>query len=118
MSKLLMNIDLQAFRCPTAQVHLNRLLDKFLNSDADEMTITTIEPSLGRSLAERIVILGLPFVLSGHVSETPITDDHIKIWSGYFDEEDFSDVSIRKTYQLTRSTASGERDQTAECPKG
>lgn len=49
-----MHLDLQAFRCPTAQQYAMKALTLFAGTDGVEMVIVTVEPSLGRDIRHRI----------------------------------------------------------------
>lgn len=97
-----MEVDLKAYRCPNAQIMANAALQRFIASGALSMKLTSIEPSLERSLRARIEHLGLPLELSPDVVHTPITQEQRGVWLSDFDEEDFEDVNISRTFVLVR----------------
>lgn len=98
-----MNIDLLAYRCPNAQLFLNQLLPTFIASGEAELRISSIEPSLERSLRQRVAHLDLNVEIDAAVSEVPITDEHRNAWSNEFDEEDYGDVSVIRTFSIRRT---------------
>ncbi|MBE8232317.1 MAG: hypothetical protein HAW67_01180 [Endozoicomonadaceae bacterium] len=87
-----MNVNLEAMRCPNAQITLNSLLSQFDDSDNKTLSIRTIEPSLLRSIKQRIAHNDHPMQVA-ETSHTPITEEHINLWSDKFDEEDYEDVT-------------------------
>lgn len=110
-----MVIDLQAHRCPTAQVLMNRALELFMKSDEDELVIISIEPSLLRNTEARIVGLDFDAGVSS-VSHRDITDQDLKRWSCKFDSDDFGDVRIVQTIKVQknpRRSAGAKGDQAA-----
>lgn len=96
-----MHLDLQAFRCPTAQQYAMKALTLYAGTDGVEMVIVTVEPSLGRDIRHRIAHLGLPFDLQ-LCPDRPITDEIRASWSERFDEEDYSDVEVQRVFKLVR----------------
>ena len=97
-----MEIDLKAYRCPNAQIMANAALQRFIESNAGAIMLTSIEPSLERSLKHRIEHLGLPVQLSPVVSEIEITTELRQTWLSEFDEEDFEDVTFKRIFLITR----------------
>lgn len=96
-------IDLMALRCPNAQVQLNSLLKMFLDSSACfAMDLVSIEPSLERSLRERIAHYDLPLLLDKEVQEVAITGLDIEKWKDNFDAEDYEDVKIKRIYTIRK----------------
>ncbi len=98
-----MNVDLLAYRCPNAQLFLNQLLPSFIESGEAELRISSIEPSLERSLRQRVAHLDLNVEIDAAVTEVPITDEHRDAWSADFDEEDYGDVSVIRTFAIRRT---------------
>ena len=86
-----MNIDFEARRCPNAQIYLNMILEGFINSEIKAVTLITIEPSLLRSLKERIAHYEIPISIND-IEESVISDEHIEKWKNDYDEDDFGDV--------------------------
>jgi hypothetical protein len=87
---VVMNIDFEARRCPNAQIYLNMILDGFNNSDLNAAELITIEPSLLRSLKERIAHYELPISITD-IEECSIREEHIKAWQHDYDD-DYGDV--------------------------
>lgn len=87
-----MLIDLKAHRCPTAQVLMNRVLEKFSQMDESELKIMSIEPSLERNTKARIAGLGLNMSIVC-VEQRPLSNTDITKWSSEFDEEDYDGVN-------------------------
>lgn len=98
-----MKIDLLAYRCPNAQLFLNQLLPTFIASGEAVLRIFSIEPSLERSLRQRVAHLDLDVEIDAEVTEAPITDEHRNAWSNDFDEEDYGDVSVIRTFSVRRT---------------
>ena len=94
-----MNLDLKAYRCPDAQIMVNKILRAFAESEHEKIEITSIEPSLKRSIRERIAHFELPISLVS-VEELPITQSDLDAWSEDFDEDYFGDVSVKSKYLL------------------
>tara|TARA_R110000744_G_scaffold124217_2_gene229693 strand:- start:8132 stop:8431 length:300 start_codon:yes stop_codon:yes gene_type:complete len=86
-----MKIDFEARRCPNAQTYLNMILEGFINSEIKTVTLITIEPSLLRSLRERIAHYEMPISIMD-IEECVISDEHIEAWLNDYDEDDFGDV--------------------------
>jgi hypothetical protein len=86
-----MEINLQAHRCPTAQVLMNRALEVFIASDAEELAISSIEPSLLRNTEGRIAGLDLPAKVTT-VHSRPISQKDIELWQEKYDHDDYGDV--------------------------
>jgi hypothetical protein len=97
-----MNIDLQAARCPNAQLQLNKALEMFLDSNDQSLTVASIEPSLLRSIKERIAHFELPITLLDEGVNTRITEFHQSAWLDNFYEEDFEGVEHITTYTLIK----------------
>lgn len=97
-----MEVDLKAYRCPNAQIMANAALQRFIAAGAASMKLTSIEPSLERSLKARIEHLGLPLELSPDVIETAISPVQREAWLSDFDEEDFEDVQVSRTFVLVK----------------
>lgn len=96
-----MEINLQAHRCPTAQILMNRALEVFMASEATELVISTIEPSLLRNTEARLA--GLDFdaeVASVHSRE--ISDKDLLCWQEKFDQDDFADVGVIQTISVQK----------------
>lgn len=87
-----MLLNLQAHRCPNAQVLFNRALEAFHRSLDSELVIVTIEPSMERSVAGRIAGYDLPLQIAA-VTASAISESDLELWQSNFDEEDYSDVS-------------------------
>lgn len=104
-------IDLQALRFPVAQIHLNNLLDKFIESETDIMTIISIEPMLRRCIEQRIIHRELPLSLQDNPLIEKISQQHIVEWGEDFDEEDYEDVSNRIHYTIKRLRTTGQHQQ-------
>tara|TARA_R110002020_G_scaffold460762_1_gene679396 strand:- start:61 stop:360 length:300 start_codon:yes stop_codon:yes gene_type:complete len=86
-----MKIDFEARRCPNAQTYLNMILEGFINSEIKTVTLITIEPSLLRSLRERIAHYEMPISIMD-IEECVISDEYIEAWQNDYDEDDFGDV--------------------------
>ena len=97
-----MEFNLKAHRCPTAQILLNRALEMFMASDAEELVITTIEPSLKRNTEARIAGLDLAAEISA-VHSRDISNNDLHNWSDNFDEDDFGDVTQVVTITVRKS---------------
>lgn len=95
--------DLQANRCPNAQIALNAVLQAFANSSEDGLIIRSIEPSLQRALQMRIEHLELPLRLVC-VEKELITSGMRNEWGQHFDQEDFEDVTTQFSFILQRIT--------------
>lgn len=104
-------IDLQALRFPVAQIHLNSLLDKFIESETDTMIIITIEPKLRRCIEQRITHRELPLSLKDNPLIEDISQQHIVEWGDDFDEEDYEDVSNRIHYTIERLRTTEQNKQ-------
>lgn len=97
-----MHLNLQAHRCPNAQVLVNRALEAFHQSTDSELVIVTIEPSMERSVAGRIAGYDLPLQIAA-VKTSPISEKDKERWVVHdFDEEDFSDVGNVVTLTVTK----------------
>ncbi|MAA93756.1 MAG: hypothetical protein CML22_07175 [Rheinheimera sp.] len=97
-----MEINLQAHRCPTAQILMNRALEAFMASEATELVISTIEPSLLRNTEARLAGLDLKAeVASVHSRE--ISDKDLQIWQERFDEDDYGDVKNVVTIAVSKA---------------
>tara|TARA_Y100001963_G_scaffold158881_1_gene260181 strand:- start:570 stop:896 length:327 start_codon:yes stop_codon:yes gene_type:complete len=96
-----MEFNLKAHRCPTAQVLMNRALEKFMASDANELVITTIEPTLKRNTEARIAGLNLKAEVSD-VYSREISDKDLQAWQDAFDEDDFGGVNKIVTITVTK----------------
>lgn len=97
-----MVIDLQAHRCPTAQVLMNRALELFMKSDEDELVIISIEPSLLRNTEARIAGFGLDAEVAS-VSNREISDRDLQRWQDKFDSDDFGGVDVIQTIKVQKS---------------
>lgn len=86
-----MKIDFEARRCPNAQTYLNMILEGFINSEIKTVTLITIEPSLLRSLRERIAHYEMPISITD-IEDGVISNEHIKAWQHDYDEDDYGDV--------------------------
>lgn len=97
-----MLLNLQAHRCPNAQVLFNRALEAFNRSTDNELVIVTIEPSMERSIAGRIAGYDLPLQIAA-VKTSPISEKDKERWVVHdFDEEDFSDIRDIVTLTVTK----------------
>jgi hypothetical protein len=96
-------IDLEAMRCPNAQIRLNAILNAFMNTGASGIEIKSIEPSLERSLRERIAHYDMPLTIAEIKQET-INDEHKQKWLAVFDEEDFEDVTTVQSFILQKAS--------------
>ena len=96
-----MKVNLLAFRCPDATVKMNSVLNLFMQSEHSTLEVQTIEPSLERNIVERISHLELPLQLIDQ-NEAVITNNDIALWGDNFDEDDYGDVSVKKTYIITK----------------
>ena len=67
------------------------ILEGFINSEIKTVTLITIEPSLLRSLRERIAHYEMPIYIMD-IEECGISDKHIEAWQNDYDEDDFGDV--------------------------
>jgi hypothetical protein len=94
-------IDFEALRCPNAQIRLNAILHAFLTASSEKIQIKSIEPSLERSLKERIAHFDLPLQI-GNIAQIPIDATHRHVWSANFDEEDFGDVNNILVFTIER----------------
>lgn len=96
-----MDCNLKANRCPNAQLTLNQILDKFMISGLAELNVLSIEPSLERSLRQRIAHLELPICIDETIEEIAISTEHVSAWAEEFDEEDYEDVSVIRVFKIT-----------------
>jgi hypothetical protein len=96
-----MLLNLQAHRCPNAQVLFNRALEAFHRSLDSELVIVTIEPSMERSVAGRIAGYDLPLQIAA-VKASTISESDLELWQSNFDEEDYSDVSSVVTITIQK----------------
>lgn len=97
-----MKIDFEARRCPNAQTYLNMILEGFINSEIKTVTLITIEPSLLRSLRERIAHYEMPISIMD-IEECVISDEHIEAWQNDYDEDDFGDVDQVSFIKIAKS---------------
>lgn len=97
-----MQVDLQAHRCPTAQVLMNRVLEKFVSSNDKELIIYSIEPSLHRNVLGRIAGLELPLKVQ-QVTSTKISNEDVQAWQENFDDDDYGDVQNVVTITLCKA---------------
>lgn len=95
-------VDLEAHRCPNAQIILNRVLTRFSTSQAESLTLISIEPSLERSIKQRIIHLDLPIILE-RTTQKSISDDLKASWLERFDEEDYEDVCEQQVFSIVKS---------------
>lgn len=86
-----MVIDLQAHRCPTAQILANRALEMFMNSEDKELVLLSIEPSLQRNLEARLAHNDIKADIVS-VSSNDITDRDLQRWQDKFDDDDYGGV--------------------------
>ena len=96
-----MTVDLEALRCPNAQLALNRLLTEFEQSEHTKLCLRTIEPSLLRSLKQRIEHYDRPLNIAKQQQET-ITPERMQLWLDRFDEEDFEDVEHIAVFHIEK----------------
>lgn len=97
-----MEINLKAHRCPTAQVLMNRALEVFMASDAEELAICTIEPSLHHNTLARLAGLDLHAKVR-EVNTRPISNRDLQSWHDAFDEDDFGGVTQVVCITITKS---------------
>ena len=98
----MMELDLKAHRCPTAQVLMNRILDLFINSEECDLVIKSIEPSLGRNIKARIAALDLNVVIDS-IEQSAISQKDIENWLCDFDDDDFGDVTIITQFTIAKT---------------
>lgn len=90
-------IDLQAFRCPSATTFINRILREFVASSNQYLRIYSIEPSIERNIEQRIAHLYASVIQVNGIRRLDITNENKAAWesTGQFDEDDYSDVDQR-----------------------
>ncbi|MBE8232924.1 MAG: hypothetical protein HAW67_04255 [Endozoicomonadaceae bacterium] len=86
-------VDLEAMRCPNAQIMVNRVLANFIKSDSQCLHINSIEPSLYRSIKQRVAHYEIAVNTSEGKGQV-ITEQNKEKWLCNYDEEDFSDVTM------------------------
>lgn len=97
-----MEYDLEAHRCPNAQIKVNRVLLAFADSDEKVLEVKTIEPSLLRSIRERIVHQSLSVTVD-NVTASLVTDRLRQQWLNSFHEEDFEDIDKQFTITILKA---------------
>ncbi|WP_288987653.1 hypothetical protein [uncultured Pseudoalteromonas sp.] len=95
-------VDFEAKRFPVAQIHLNKVLDAFIASDYNTLTIVSIDPSLRRCIKQRIAHRELPIELSDTVEEVVISQAQKKEWENAYDEEDYQDAITQQYHLIER----------------
>ncbi len=83
---------------------LNKVLERFIHSDLTELQVFSIEPSIERSLKQRIAHMELPISIDETIEELPITREIAATWADEFDEEDYEDVSVIRVFKVTMNT--------------
>lgn len=96
-------VDMQAARFPIAQIQLNAILDKFVESEYETMSIVSVNDSLGRCINQRISHRGLKLTLSTDVKRESITNKDIERWQNDYDEEDYEDVLYRLHFKIIKN---------------
>ena len=91
--------DLKAYRCPNAQVLLNRILESAVVNGVSEFDIVSIEPSLARSMEARISLQHFPLQIE-KTTTRDICEADITSWAGDFDAEDYGDITTINTFHL------------------
>lgn len=99
-----MNVDLLAFRCPDATIKMNAILNLFMESQHETLSLVSIEPSLERNLRERIAHLGLPIEIC-EIQSKAICDNDKANWGSRFDEDDFGDVTVKMEFHILKKEA-------------
>ena len=97
-----LTIDLAAARFPVAPLSLNKILDTFVSSHYDSVTIISIDPLIRRCIEQRIEHRELPLLLDEHADTTAITMQDKQKWLETYYEEDFEDVDIKTHYLIKR----------------
>lgn len=98
-----MKLDLKAYRCPVAQIYANRALMLFLDSEAETLTIESIEPALLPNLLARVAASELKVTLDV-ISERTVGPDDLVRWGAEFDEDDLEDAAGIKMILISRIT--------------
>lgn len=101
-----MDYDLEAHRCPNAQVIANRVLLAFAESGDNQLVIKSIEPSLHRSLLARIEGQSLAMDIASAES-APINERQRQAWLESFDEDDFEDVQVQLEFTINKRGQDG-----------
>lgn len=97
-----LKVDLEAARFPVAQLSLNKLLDAFMSSTHEALTIVSIDPLIRRCIEQRIEHRELPLLLDEHAETTAITKQDKQKWLETYYEEDFEDVDVKTHYVIKR----------------
>ena len=102
-----MLVDLQAHRCPNAQVLMRRALDVFADSALVAMTLISIEPAMQRSIIGRLSVMDEGLSLMS-VSSRLITENDVKGWVEGFDEEDYQDVTEVWSFVISKGKSNSD----------